>query len=66
MAVYLPQLPYHKEALEPFISAKTLEYHYGKHHNAYVVNLNKLIADTELDRENLESIIIKTSGLSKL
>ena len=62
MAVYLPQLPYHKEALEPFISAKTLEYHYGKHHNAYVANLNKLIADTELDRENLESIIIKTSG----
>ena len=62
MAVYLPQLPYHKEALEPFISVKTLEYHYGKHHNAYVANLNKLIADTELDRENLESIIIKTSG----
>jgi Fe-Mn family superoxide dismutase len=62
MAIYLPQLPYPKEALEPFISAKTVEFHYGKHHNAYVVNANKLLAETELEHESLESIIIKTSG----
>jgi len=40
----LPKLPYEKNALEPYISAETLEYHYGKHHQAYVTNLNNLIA----------------------
>ncbi len=48
MAIVLPSLPYTKEALEPNISAKTLEFHYGKHHNTYVANTNKLIEGTEL------------------
>jgi Superoxide dismutase len=47
MAIELPPLPYEKNALEPHISAETLEYHYGKHHQAYVTNLNKLIEGTE-------------------
>jgi Fe-Mn family superoxide dismutase len=54
----LPNLPYDKEALAPHISAETLEYHYGRHHAAYVTNLNKLIADTEYAKKNLEEIII--------
>ena len=62
MAITLPSLPYAKNALEPYISARTLEFHYGKHHNAYVVNANKLIAGTELENENLETIIIKVAG----
>jgi Fe-Mn family superoxide dismutase len=53
----LPQLPYQKNALEPFISAETLEYHYGKHHQAYVDNLNKLIIGTEFENKSLEDII---------
>jgi len=57
-----PSLPYAKNALEPYISARTLEFHYGKHHNAYVVNANKLLAGTELENENLETIIIKVAG----
>jgi superoxide dismutase len=40
----LPQLPYEKNALEPYISAETIEYHYGKHHQSYVTNLNNLVA----------------------
>jgi len=62
MAITLPSLPYAKNALEPYISARTLEFHYGKHHNAYVVNANKLLAGTELENENLETIIIKVTG----
>ena len=62
MAITLPSLPYAKNALEPYISARTLEFHYGKHHNAYVVNANKLLAGTELENENLETIIIKVAG----
>nr|AAB32805.1 iron superoxide dismutase, Fe-SOD {N-terminal} {EC 1.15.1.1} [Azotobacter vinelandii, UW136, Peptide Partial, 49 aa] [Azotobacter vinelandii] len=46
-AFELPPLPYEKNALEPYISTETLEYHYGKHHNTYVVNLNNLIPGTE-------------------
>lgn len=55
----LPELPYNKEALAPFISAETLEYHYGKHHKAYVDNLNKLIPGTEYEKLSLEDIIKK-------
>ena len=62
MAITLPSLPYEKNALEPHISGKTLEFHYGKHHNAYVVNTNKLIEGTDLANKDLEDIIRKTAG----
>ena len=58
----LPPLPYAKNALEPTISAETLEYHYGKHHQAYVTNLNNLIKGTEFESSPLEEIIVKSSG----
>ncbi len=58
----LPALPYAKDALEPHISSETLEYHYGKHHQTYVTNLNKLIAGTEFADADLEEIIRKASG----
>ena len=58
----LPELPYDKNALEPYISAETLEFHYGKHHAAYVNNLNKLIQGTEFQELALEEIIKKSSG----
>jgi len=57
MAFELPALPYDKEALAPTISAETLEYHHGKHHAAYVANLNKLIEGTEYADKTLEDII---------
>ena len=60
--ITLPELPYAKDALAPVISANTLEFHYGKHHRAYVDNLVKLIAGTELADANLESIIKKSAG----
>ncbi|MCB1324779.1 MAG: superoxide dismutase [Spirochaetales bacterium] len=62
MAITLPDLPYAKDALEPHISAKTLEFHHGKHHNAYVTNLNKLIDGTDLAGADLEGIIKKVAG----
>lgn len=62
MAIELPPLPYAKNALEPNISAETLEFHYGKHHQAYVTNLNNLIKGTEFENASLESIIKKSSG----
>lgn len=55
-------LPYAMDALEPFISKKTLEFHYGKHHQAYVNNLNKLIVGTAFEEATLEDIIRKASG----
>lgn len=58
----LPPLPYEMNALEPHISRETLEYHYGKHHQTYVTNLNKLITDTEFADLPLEGIIKKASG----
>jgi Fe-Mn family superoxide dismutase len=58
----LPALPYAKDALAPHLSEETLEYHYGKHHNAYVTNLNKLIPGTEFENSSLEEIIKKASG----
>jgi len=57
----LTALPYSMEALEPIISRETLEYHYGKHHQAYITNLNKLIIDTEFENMPLEEIIMKSS-----
>jgi Fe-Mn family superoxide dismutase len=62
MAITLPELPYPKDALAPHISEKTLEFHYGKHHNAYVVNANKLLEGTDLAKEALETIIKKAAG----
>ena len=62
MAIELPALPYEKNALEPHISAETLEYHYGKHHKAYVDNLNKMIEGTEFADMALEDIIKKSQG----
>lgn len=58
----LPALPYDKEALSPYISAKTLDYHYGKHHKAYVDNLNKFVVDTPLASKSLEEIIMEASN----
>ncbi|BCX89618.1 superoxide dismutase, Fe-Mn family [Methylomarinovum tepidoasis] len=58
----LPPLPYPMDALEPYISKETLEYHYGKHHKAYVDNLNNLIQGTEFENMSLEEIILKASG----
>jgi Fe-Mn family superoxide dismutase len=58
----LPELPFEQDALVPYISVETLEYHYGKHHKAYVDNLNKLITGTELENLSLEDIIKRTSG----
>ncbi|KTD44901.1 superoxide dismutase [Fe] [Legionella quateirensis] len=62
MTFTLPQLPYALDALAPHISKETLEYHYGKHHNAYVNNLNKLIVGTEFETMSLEDIIMKAKG----
>ena len=62
MAIELPPLPYEKNALEPNVSAETLEFHYGKHHQAYVTNLNNLIKGTEFENADLVDIIKKSSG----
>jgi Fe-Mn family superoxide dismutase len=62
MAFTLPPLPYALDALAPTISKETLEYHYGKHHQAYVTNLNKQIEGTEFESASLEDIIKKASG----
>lgn len=58
----LPPLPYAMDALQPHISKETLEFHYGKHHQAYVTNLNNLIKGTEFENASLEDIIKKSSG----
>jgi len=62
MTITLPDLPYGKDSLAPFISEKTIDFHYGKHHNTYVTNLVKLIGGTDLENETLENIIKKTVG----
>ena len=58
----LPPLPYAKDALQPHISAETLEYHHGKHHQTYVTNLNNMIKGTEYENMSLEEIIQKSTG----
>jgi Fe-Mn family superoxide dismutase len=58
----LPALPYAKNALEPHISEETLEFHYGKHHQTYVTNLNNLVPGTEFESMSLEDIVKKSSG----
>lgn len=62
MAIELPPLPYGMDALQPHISKETLEFHYGKHHQTYVTNLNGLIAGTEWESRNLEEIVRGTHG----
>ena len=62
MAIELPALPYEQNALEPHISAETLSFHYGKHHNTYVVKLNGLIGGTEFENKSLEEIVKSSSA----
>jgi Fe-Mn family superoxide dismutase len=62
MAFTLPELPYAPTALEPYISANTFSFHHGKHHAAYVTNLNKLIEGTELADKSLEEIVLASAG----
>ncbi len=62
MAHTLPALPYAMDALAPIISKETLEFHYGKHHQTYVTNLNNLIPGTEFESASLEDIVKKSSG----
>ena len=57
MAFELPALPYAQDALEPHITANTLSFHHGKHHNTYVTNLNNMVADSDLADKSLEEII---------
>lgn len=58
----LPALPYAKDALVPHLSAETLEFHYGKHHQTYVTNLNNLIKGTDFESASLEEIVKKSSA----
>ncbi|MGB6059161.1 MAG: superoxide dismutase [Microthrixaceae bacterium] len=62
MAFELPPLPYAKDALAPHISPETFDYHHGKHHQAYVTNLNKMIEGTEHENSSLEDIIVNSDG----
>ena len=62
MAFTLPELPYAKDALAPVISAETIEYHHGKHHNAYVVNLNNLVPGTRYEAMSLEDVVKASHG----
>ena len=62
---YLPRLPYAEDALEPFISARTISFHYGKHHAGYVKKSIELVRDTKFAGESMEKIIIETAGKSE-
>jgi superoxide dismutase, Fe-Mn family len=62
MAITLPELPFAMDALAPHISKETLEYHYGKHHNAYVTKLNGMIEGTDMASASLEDIVMKSEG----
>ena len=62
MAHQLPTLAYLFDELSPYLSQETLEFHYGKHHQTYVTNLNNLIKDTEFENLSLEDIIKRSSG----
>jgi len=62
MSFTLPELPYAKDALAPHISAETIEFHYGKHHQTYVDKLNGLVDGTELESQSLEDIVKSSEG----
>lgn len=62
MSFELPALPYEKNALEPHISAETLDFHYGKHHQTYVTKLNGLVPGTEFEGKSLEEVITSSTG----
>jgi len=62
MAIELPPLPWARDALAPHISAETIDYHYGKHHQTYVTNLNNLIKGTEFENQDLLAIVKKSQG----
>jgi len=62
MAITLPELPYDTSALEPYLSAETFEYHYGKHHKTYVDTTNQLIEGTDQESASLEDIIMSAEG----
>lgn len=62
MAFQLPPLPYALDALSPHISRETLEYHYGKHHQTYLTNLNKMVAGTPFESMSLEEVVRKSDG----
>jgi Fe-Mn family superoxide dismutase len=62
MAIELPALPYARDALAPHISAETIDFHYGKHHQTYVTNLNNQIAGTDFEAKDLEAIIRSSTG----
>ena len=62
MAHVLPPLPFAKDALEPVISTETIDFHYGKHHQAYVTNLNNLVPGTDFEDASLEEIVLKGEG----
>ena len=62
MSIELPPLPYARDALAPYISAETIDFHYGKHHQAYVTNLNQLIKGTDFENACLEDIVRNSSG----
>ena len=62
MAIELPALPYDRTALEPHISGETIDFHYGKHHQTYVTNLNNLAKGTEFEAMSLEDVVKKSQG----
>ncbi|MGC8738116.1 MAG: superoxide dismutase [Candidatus Hydrogenedens sp.] len=62
MSISLPQLPFENNALEPYISSETINYHYGKHHQTYVNNTNRLLENSPLKDKNLEEIIMNSDG----
>ncbi len=64
MAFTLPDLPYAKDALAPHISSETLDFHHGKHHAAYVKNLNGMVEGTDLASQSLEDVIRATAGVA--
>ena len=66
MTVELPSLPYANDALAPYMSSETLDFHHGKHHQTYVTNLNNLVKDTDMQDSSLEEIVVKSSKDSSM
>ena len=66
MAFELPSLPYANDALAPYMSSETLDFHHGKHHQTYVTNLNNLVKDSDMQDATLEDIIVKSSKDSSM